>query len=104
MGPLAWRLPARGAAGKAIGEVAGGQPAADAPARGDCSERAEHEAAVAERGVRDAEAARAPFAAAPQSDVEVEHARAPAPPAPPAESALDRFETRQHLGWLEIAF
>ena len=104
MGPLGARLPSRGSAGKAVSEMAGGEAAADAPTRSDRAQRTKHEAAAGERRVRDGEAARTPFAAAPQNNVEVEHARAPAAAAPAPEIALDRLETRQHLGRFRVAF
>src|SRR5205814_8019284 len=74
------------------------------PAGRDRGKRLEDEVAPGELGVRDREAPRAPFAAAPQYDVEVEHARAPAAAAAAAEFALDRLEAPQYLGRFDGAF
>jgi hypothetical protein len=84
-------------------EVADGD-ASDAPGWGNYFERPEDEAASGELGVRDRQLARAEFAAAPQYDVEVEHARAPSAAAAPTEIAFDALEALQHLGRLETAF
>ena len=43
-------------------------------------------------------------AAAPQDEVEIEHARSPAPSAATPECALDRLEAGQHLGRFRLAF
>ena len=83
------RLAPRGAAGKAAGEMASGEAAADAPARSDRGERLKDEFPPLELRMGDSQAARAETTAAPEHEVEVEHARAPAPPGAPAELALD---------------
>jgi len=104
MGPLGSRLPSRGSAGKALGEMADGEGAAHAPAGGNRGEWLKHETAIYDLRMGDRQPARAPIAAAPQDDVEVEYTRAPAATAPAAEIALDRFQAAKHFGRVEIAF
>ena len=87
-----------------MGEVANRQAAFHAPARGNRGERLEHEAAPLELRVGDLQAACAERAAAPQGDVEVEHARAPAAAAPTPEIAFDRLEPDEQDRRIEIAF
>ena len=98
------RLAVRSAAGKAVGEVPDAEATIHSPAWRDRGQRLEHERAPGELGVGDGQAARAESPAAPQDEVEVEHAWAPAPPPAATEGAFDRFEARQHLGWFGIAF
>ena len=83
------RLPARGAAGKAMGEVAGGEAAADPPAGGDRGERAGARSCAGQLRVRNVQRRERNLPPLHSDDVEVEHARAPAPPAAAAEIALD---------------
>lgn len=90
-------LPARGSAGKAQGKMTCCEASFDAPAGSDGRERLEHEGALAELPVGDGEAARSKLAAAPESEIEIEHAWTPAPTAAPAELALNLFETGEHL-------
>ena len=63
----------------------------DTPARSDCRERLKHEAAARELRVGDDQVRRPEFPAAPQRDVEVEDAWAPAPAGAATEFALDRL-------------
>src|SRR5260221_9664887 len=100
---LRGRLPSRAPAGKAVGEMADAKRP-DAPGRSDGRERLKHEAAACELRVGDGQARRPEFAAAPQHDVEVEHARAPAAAGAAAEFALQRLEARQQRGRIECAF
>src|SRR3954454_2466128 len=104
MGPPGPRLPSRGAAGKALGEMADGERGADPPAGGNRGERLKHEAAIRDLRMGDSEPAGAPLAAAPQDDIEVEHARTPAAATAAAEIALERLQARKHFRWFEVAF
>jgi len=105
MGPTSVApLPARRSASKALGEMASGQASLDAPAWRDCSERLEDEVPFPKLLVGYRETPRAKAAAAPQDQVEIEHARAPAPAGPTAELALDLFQLFKDVSWLEIAF
>ena len=65
MGPFARRLPSRGPAGKAIGEVAGGEAGFNAPSGSDGCEWLEDEVALADLRMRNGEPSRAELAAAP---------------------------------------
>src|SRR5689334_17601031 len=76
--------------------MARGEVARNPPAGGDGGERLQDEAAPAELRMRDCQSGRAPFAAAPQNEVKVEHPRSPALAAAPAELALDGLEAPQH--------
>jgi hypothetical protein len=69
--------------------VADGERAAHPPAGGDRGERLEDEAASGDLRVGNRELPRAPSAAAPQDNVEVEHAGAPAAAGAAAEIPLD---------------
>jgi len=104
MGPP-WRrrLAPLGPAGKAMGEMAKVQ-ASNAPSGRNRCKRLKHEAPARKPRVWDRKLARAEVAAAPQGNVQVEHARAPAAPSTPAELPLQCFESGQRLGWLDIAF
>ena len=103
MGPP-WRrrLALRTPAGKPMREMADIERA-DAPAGGDGSERLENEAPPGDLGMGNHEGARAEPAAAPQRDVEIEHARAPALAGAAPELALDSLQAAQHFRWLEGA-
>jgi hypothetical protein len=74
------------------------------PARCDGRQRLEHEAASCELWMWDRQPPRAELASAPQCNVEIEHALAPAPAAAPAELALDPLETFEENEWLQSAF
>jgi len=50
------------------------------------------------------ERARAPLPTAPVDDVEIEHARSPAPGASASEFSFDGLERTKHFEWFEIAF
>src|SRR5438477_2941043 len=100
MGPTSGadvRLPARRSAGKALGEMARIEASPNPPGRGDRGEGLEDEAALAELRMGDSQAPRAEPPAAPQDDVEVEHAWAPALARAPSELVFDRLEAAQHL-------
>jgi len=66
--------------------------------------RAQDEPALAELSMRDRQVPRTELAPAPQRDVEIEHARAPAAAAAAAELAFNGLESRKHLLRLEVAF
>lgn len=85
-------LPARGSAGKALGKMTCCEASFDAPAGSDGRERLKNETSPAELLVGNGEAARSKSAAAPESEIEIEHAWTPAPTAAPAELALDLLE------------
>src|SRR5436305_11402457 len=102
MGPPWARLPSRTPAGKAVGEMADAERA-DAPARRNRRERLEDEAAAGELRVGDRQPPRTEAAAAPQRNVEVEHARAPAAPSAAAEFALERLEAGEHVCRFSLA-
>ena len=74
------------------------------PARRDRRQRAHHEAPLRSQTMRDMQSVRAPFAAAPGNDVEVEDPRSPPPPAATAEFTLQALEYCKHFGWLHAAF
>src|SRR5437762_13618297 len=97
MGALARRLALWAPAGKALGEMADGERPFDPPVGCDRAKGPEHEVAPVELGMRDIQRPRTPSPAAPQHEIEVEHARPPAAAAAAAEIALDGFETLQHL-------
>src|SRR5262245_33198068 len=103
MGPLLGRLPPGAPAGKALGEMARGETSFNTPGSRNGCKRLKHETAICEVGMGNDEAARSELAAAPQCNVEIEHAWTPAAAAPPAEISLDPFEALEHLGWLEFA-
>ena len=97
-------LPSRTAAGKAMGEMMSGDVALQPPTGSYRRKRAKDEAAARRQAMGDVQAPRAPFAAAPGDNVQVEHARAPAPAAAATEVALNSFEAVKHRGWIECAF
>ena len=70
----------------------------------DFDERREDEAALAKFGVRDGEAGRGPYAAAPRYDVEIERACAPAFAGTTARLSLDFLEFDEEGGGLMLAF
>jgi len=97
MGPTSRApLPARAAAGKAVGEVARIEAAADRPVRRDGGEGLENKAAPVDPGMRDGQPPGPELAAAPQDEIEIEHARAPSAAVPAAERTLDLLELRKH--------
>src|SRR3954462_8814268 len=77
--------------------------AADPPARGNHGERLQDEAPLFQSVMRDVQTARTKAAAAPQSDVDIQHARPPMLPGPPPELAFHRLNSGQHRDGLEIA-
>jgi hypothetical protein len=102
-GPTLGRgLAARAAAGKALGEMTDTK-VANSPGRRNGRERLEDEAARSELRMGYAELSRAKLALAPERNIEVQHAWAPAPAATAAESSLQCLETRQHIGRFELA-
>ena len=87
-------------------ELADGQ-AGDgiAPRGGDPGGGREDEVSGAEQRVRDDQAWLGVSAAAPQDNVEIEHARCPTPAAAaPAELALEALEPRQQRGGIDLSF
>lgn len=66
-----------------------------APLRCDRTGRRQHESARSERRMRDGERRAAPAPPRPGDDVEVDHARPPAPPVASAERALDCLQPRE---------
>ena len=104
MGPLARRLASRGPSGKAVGEIARREGAADAPLRSNCREGLENEAAILQSVMRNVEAARTKPATAPKADVEIEYPRRPVLASAPAELSLDRLQAAQHGRRLEVTF
>lgn len=86
-----------------MGEMAHGQ-SAYTPARRHRAQWLEREAAVLKLGVWNGEPPRPEFAAAPQQDVEIEHASAPAAAWPPSELALDLLQAPKQIRRLGIAF
>jgi len=77
---------------------------ADPPAGRDGGKRLKDKAAAREAGVGDGEAAHPAITAAPEGDVQIEHARTPAAAAAAAELALEGLEAREYLGRLQAAF
>ena len=100
---LKGRLPSWAPAGKAVSEMAD-RIAADAPSGSDRGERLQHEGSASELGMRDRQSTRAELATAPQRDVEIEDAWAPAAAPPAPELTLERLEARQQGGRMELAF
>src|SRR3954447_25010924 len=76
----------------------------DAPARSNCRERLQHEAAAGELRVGDGQSARPEPAAAPQRNVEVKDSRAPTPAGTAPDLAFKRLEARQQGRGLKVAF
>jgi hypothetical protein len=74
------------------------------PAGCDRCERLENERALLELLVRNGETPGIEFATAPQCNVEVEDAGAPALARPPAEVAFDCLQLLQHLCGVQAAF
>src|SRR5215210_1393572 len=81
-----------------------GERVVDPPAGGCRSEGSEHEGACLERRMRDGQAARAPAAAAPGHDIQVEHPAAPTAPGTAAELALDGLERDEQCWRIQVAF
>jgi uracil-DNA glycosylase len=104
MGPLGGRLPLRGSPGKAVGEVACCKRPADAPIGGNCGEWLEDEASPSELRMGNRQPPRAEPAAAPQDDVEVQHARPPALARAAPELSFDCLEPPQQRGCIQLAF
>src|SRR5690348_2544277 len=102
MGPTSGvPLPARTAAGKAVGKVTNAE-GADAPARRNGRQWLEHESTLDQPGMRNGQPPRAESAPGPQHDIEVEDARSPAFPAAAAEFPLDGLEPNEHAGRLDV--
>ena len=79
------------------------QRSADAPVRRDRGQRRKDESASFKLRMRDFQFARAPLAAAPKGDVEVEHAWTPPAAAASAEFALETLNSSQHFWWVKRA-
>jgi len=105
MGPTSRApLPVRASASKALREMPSSMRPFNSPSRRNGGERLKDEAPFRDLWMRDRQAPRPEFSAAPQSEIEIENARAPAAPAPTAEIAFYRLETTQHFGRFKIAF
>ena len=105
MGPTSPAPLAAGAsAGKALGQVAHGQALLDPPARRNRREGVKDEAASLELGMRDGQAPRTEAATAPQHEIEVEHAWAPATAAAAPEVPFDGFDLVEHGRRLKRTF
>ena len=76
----------------------------DPPARGDRSERPEDEGASLELRMGDCQPARAELSAAPQCDVEIEHARSPSTAGAASKLPLQPLQALQHLRRLVATF
>src|SRR5689334_10922591 len=94
-------LAVRASTGKALGEMPDGEAFADAPRGSDRGQRLQDEIAKGQLRMRDGQASRTKSAAAPQDEIEVEHARTPASAATSSEFTLDGFELPEHLPRLE---
>jgi len=88
---------------KAVGELRDGR-SVDPPERRHGCQGLEDEASARELRVRDSQPSRAKLAAAPQRDVEIENARAPATPAAAAELPLKGFEAGEQGRRVEATF
>lgn len=84
--------------------MACGQASLDPPLRGDCRKGLDDEAAFGEPPMRDGEAARAEASAAPEHEVEIEHAWTPPSARPAAEFFLQIFQALEHFRRIEAAF
>ena len=87
-----------------MGEMMRGDVPLEPPAGSYGRKRSNDEAATGRRAMWDVQTPRTPFAAGPGHNVEVEHARTPAPATAAAEVTLDSFEAMKHGGWIEVAF
>jgi hypothetical protein len=76
---------------------------ADSPPWRNCREGLKHKPAIGELRMGHHELARAEWSTAPQYDIEIEDARAPALARAATELAFDRFEVMQHSWRIEFA-
>lgn len=105
MGPTSpAALAARGAAGKAMGEMADGVRAGHPPVGRNGSQRSKHELAPGEVAMRNVKISLSIATAAPQQEIEIEHSRTPAASAAPAEGAFKGLECRKHRRRLHRTF
>jgi len=75
----------------------------DPPPRRDHRERLQDEASLRELRMGNGQSPRTELAAAPQDDIQVKDARAPAAAGPASEFALEGLEPSQHLGRIKLA-
>ena len=85
-------------------QMAGSDGRFKAPVWGDGCKRLDNEAASACGGMRYPEFPRAPFAAAPVDNVEIDHAGAPATAPAASKFSLNCLQLLKHVGRIEIAF
>lgn len=91
-------------AGRPKGVLARADRAVEAPIGRDCRQWLNDERPACREGMRHRQPARAPFAAAPGDDVEIEDPRPPALAAAAAEIVLDLLEHGEHRRRIKVAF